>query len=382
MSSRRCRWYSAYRRSLGRRDVGLAIDADPQINTDGNALSFAIRAHQGLCYDRYVFLHDRVTNITVPLNYERPNFAPGTFVSRPAIDGRGGFVAFREITQIPGPVVFDVDLVVRGCDSSDTANDVSGNGRLGETVLQVLDTSSGEIQTLCPAGAVSIAEGMAALLRPEAAGEAVGCPAGSSVTAGSSFNDDDDASDEVVHLWRAGTPAENLHCAATAIALSATHLAALVPEAGQGNGSLNRDDDIEDSVVKVYALSDPAPESCSQWTEVGATIRFLTREAEQGQDLNGNRTKEDLVLQTFNVRVAERLLDVGGSAGHAAGQQLAPSSSVATVAAISAGVCAGSGQPCAIQADCGADDVCFVPPGGCVHARDLSCNPGRASHVR
>ena len=167
------------------------------------------------------------------------------------------------------------------------------------TVLEVLDATTGGPATLCPAAEVAVAAGKAAFLRPEAAGFAPGCPGGS-------LNGDGDTSDLVVQLWPGAGPVENLGVAATAVAISDTVIAALVSEAGQGNADLNGDGDTADTVVEVH------PVSGGSWTNVGQAadtvqvcgplVVFLTPEAAQGADLNGDGDQNDRVLQLFDPR--------------------------------------------------------------------------------
>src|SRR5207237_10201717 len=142
----------------------------------------------------------------------------------------------------------------------DCARDLTGDCDLADTVLQVLNAGTGALTTLCPAGAVSVAAGNAAFLRPEAAGDAPGCPAGPDL------NGDGDTLDEVVHLSLAAGPAQDLQCAATAVSLSTDWLAALVFEAGQGGGDLNRDRDKLENVFAAHTVSSvPSPFSGRTW---------------------------------------------------------------------------------------------------------------------
>ena len=119
------------------------------------------------------------------------------------------------------------------------AADRSGDDDFDDTILEVLDAGPvAPVRTpLCPAGETAVAAGNAAFLRPEAsgnttAGELSSCPTGTALSGGVDLNGDADATDQVVHLWTGGG-AQNLGLAATAVALSATHVAAI-----DANGTL------------------------------------------------------------------------------------------------------------------------------------------------
>src|SRR5262249_5543630 len=129
---------------------------------------------------------------------------------------------------------------------------------------------------------------------------------------------------------------------------------------------------------------------------LNSTVTFLTFECEQpgpvvdagcptgGTDLNGNGTADDLVLQTFNVAMAEEAGMCGPSGASAAATtlrartQLAPggvqAGLVTTLAAATAGVCTNTGKACAKNVNC-PGGTCFVPPGGCILDLGTTCNP-------
>ncbi len=129
---------------------------------------------------------------------------------------------------------------------------------------------------------------------------------------------------------------------------------------------------------------------------LNSTVTFLTFECEQtgplvdagcptgGTDLNGNGTADDLVVQTFNVAMAEAE-GMCGPAGVAVSSDAASSRTaivpggvqaglVTTLAAAKTGVCTTTGGACATDANC-AGGACFVPPGGCIVDRGTTCNP-------
>jgi Tol biopolymer transport system component len=416
----------------------------------------------------------------------------------PSITPNGQVVMFtgRFMIQI---FVTDAGLFAYGADSSDTAADLTGDGDLADTVLQVFDTQamSPLPVTLGPSLGATVAGGNAAFLLPEGA-----------VAPATDLNADTDTDDDVVHLYRArqAGPVVNLSRAASAVSMSSQYIAALVSEADQGDGPLNGDGDTEDEVVQVNPVATATgatwdnvgeaadhidvagttvafltPESAegsdlngdadqndrvlqiydamaSQLIPIGEaaedfvignqlvafrtseasqgegdlngdgdslddilqvydvtadqlissgqavipcrleacdprlpyrvltdTVKFLSLEADQGEDLNGDGDSDDLVLQTFNVRIAS----LGGGAGAEAlvSQASAPqrfartsaaagavfSEALTTIGAVSAGICTDTADACAGDADCPAG-TCFVPPGGCIEDLGVLCD--------
>jgi len=261
------------------------------------------------CLD--MFLHDRLTRMTT-------RFSAGFQFSilptldhilfMPSLSLQGRYLTFPSAD----PTTADSSaVVVAGPDNTDASADLTGDGDLDDIVLRTFDTATAQLTTLCPADAVAVAGDTVAFLRPESAGNATGCPAGPDL------NGDGDTSDAVVHLSQAGGPAQNLRQAATAIALSSPWLAALVSEGAQGNTDLNGDGDSSDTVLEVH------PVSGGSWTNVhqaadsvdvsGAVVAFITPEAAQGVDLNGDGDTNDRVLQLYYADTDE-LINVGRAA--------------------------------------------------------------------
>ncbi len=111
------------------------------------------------------------------------------------------------------------------------------------------------------------------------------------------------------------------------------------------------------------------------------TVTFLTFEADQAEDLNGDGDTDDLVLQAFNVAMAESAGLCGpGTRGAMArartevGPGGVQAGLVTTLAAATAGVCTNTGAACATSANC-AGGACFVPPGGCILDLGTTCDP-------
>ena len=182
------------------------------------------------------------------------------------------------------------DVFVRTIDGPATvlSGDVSGDGDASDTLLMTLDANAvsppAQATQLCPAEQVSVANGKAAFLRPEAAGRAVGCPGGAPPGPLPDLDNDTETDDLVVHLWN-GSTVENLELAATKVLLSNTTVAAI------------------SGTVRVH------PVVGGTWTDTGAaadTIGFcggvlamLTPEAQQGAVLNGDGLQDDRVLQLY-----------------------------------------------------------------------------------
>jgi hypothetical protein len=210
-------------------------------------------------------------------------------------------------TGTPGPCQ---DVFLRTVDPTSGTGDLTGDGDMNDTVLMTIDGSADpptQATPLCPADAVAATNGMAAFLRPESAGDTTSaklplCPRATQFVGGKpDLNGDGDATDDVVHLWRGGTNVvDNLQCAASAVALSPTYVAAVVTEGATPE-------------VKSLPLTAVPPANCGAWTPsgqaaesvtfCGAMIAFLTPESVQGVNLNaatGDTDLNDRVLQLFN----------------------------------------------------------------------------------
>jgi len=479
------------------------------ISADGRFVAFQSLASNLVPNDTNatsdIFVHDQATGATTRVSVDASGAEGNGDSVFASISADGRFVAFGSSASnlVSGDTNGIADVFVRGPDPTDSSADLNGDGDLDDAVFRVLDTgaSSPTAVNLGPADATAVFAGRAAFLRPEAAG-APGQPGGVDL------NGDGDTTDRIVHLWPGAGSAFNLGRAATAVAVSDRWLAALVSEAGQGSTDFNGDGDSADAVVQIAPVT---ATSAADWTNVGQaadtvdvaggivafitpeaaqgqdlngdgdatdrvlqvydadaqrlvmggpgapvraraaddfvlgapgstttpslvafraseaasghdvlevfdpatgllcnshqavtpcfleacdprvpyrvlnnTVTFLTFEADQGEDLNGDGDTDDLVLQTFNVAMAEAtgMCSPSGASPAAAPVQartkVAPggvqAGLVTTLAAATAGVCTNTGTACATNANC-AGGTCFVPPGGCILDLGTTCNP-------
>ncbi len=257
-----------------------------------------------------VFVRDRLLNVTkrVSVAYDGAQLTSDALGAN--ISGDGQTVAFQNAAANLLPPGVDTngkaDVFVRSVDAADPLGVdllLFHDNRLTDNVLEVLDTGTNALHTLCPATQVAVAGGMAAFLRPESPVATSACPA-------NSLNGDADVTDEVVQFWSGtGNPA-SLGVAATAVAMSDTTIAALVSESGQNDTILNGDGDRTDTVVEVH----PATVG-GVWTNTGQAADsvqvcgpravFLTPEWEQGAgSLNPpDADTTDRVLQMWNTSV-------------------------------------------------------------------------------
>jgi Tol biopolymer transport system component len=296
--------------SSGRQAVSTGDNwsVDSYISGDGRFVPFTSAAGNLVPDDTNgrndLFLHDTVTQITAGITIPFHPHDPGGNLAYPyPISDDGRYLSFytRADNVIPGDTNGVEDVFVIGPDRTDCASDLTGDCDLADTVLQVLEETSGQLRTLCPASRVAVAaSGLAAFLRPEAGGDAPGCPT-------LPLNDGDAGdSDEVVQLWD-GTQVHNLGRAATAVAMSDDWIGALVSEAAQANTNFNNDADTADTVAQVHAVANPG----AAWIDLGQAadvldvnggiVAFLTPEHAQGNvSLNGDADADDRVLQVYD----------------------------------------------------------------------------------
>jgi cysteine-rich repeat protein len=234
------------------RYIAFASNATNLVPGDGNALGDT-------------FVHDRLTRLTarVSLASDGSEATDGSsYPGKQSISADGRHVAFGSGASdvISTDTNSRGDAFVRGV--SPLTGDLTGDGDIDDTVLDVLDgdttTTAGLVQ-LCPADDVAVAGGNAAFLRPESAGATTSPGCNAPDVTGPILNNDGDANDEVVFLRTAGGQLRNLRCAAKAVSLSPTWVAAIVSEADQ-NVDLNGDNVKDDEVAMAHRVAaTPAP---------------------------------------------------------------------------------------------------------------------------
>lgn len=226
--------------------------------------------------------------------------------TRPSLSSDGRVMAFEAkrasstltdvfVRDVGGP--HSVETGAQAGHPRDVAADVTKNGFVGETVLEVLDATTGAIEVACPATQVAVSNGRAAFLRPESAGGTPNCPGPPS----GDLNGDGDDLDSVVQLlertngkWQVS----NLGKAATAIAFARDHIAALVSEHDQSGAprapeetddDLNDDGDVSDNVVHVYSTSTKRwinfVEAASKIDASGDVVAYLASDVALGDEI-------------------------------------------------------------------------------------------------
>ena len=278
----------------------LAISADGRFVAFESDASSLVAGDHNLAPD--VFVHDRVTGATVRASVATDgteSLEERVFEPDPSLSADGQVVAFDSLARnLDADANAGADVFVRDFDDTATQFDLTGDGDLRDTVLQVLDTASSQPvpRVLGPADAAVVSGGTVAFLRPEAAG-APGQPDGVDLTG------DGDTTDRVVFLARRGEEPTNLRRAATALALSDQVLAALVSEGDEGR-DLDGDGDQSDTVAAVHPVGD------GTWTDLGRAADALGVEGEMVTLL----TPQDdgtHVLQVYDAAAGRFLVGVG-----------------------------------------------------------------------
>src|SRR5690606_33258228 len=107
------------------------------------------------------FAHDLLTGITTRVSVFDDG-SEGTALAIQVTPSRGGrWIAFEATAALaPEDTNTLLDAYVRGPDRTDTAaSDLFADGVLDDTVLEVVDASTGALTTLCPAEDVAVAAG-------------------------------------------------------------------------------------------------------------------------------------------------------------------------------------------------------------------------------
>ena len=226
-----------------------------------------------------------------------------------SISADGRYVAFRSAATnlVPGDTNGKTDVFVHGADPTDVAKDLNGDGDVADTVLDVLDTTTGPpatIASIAPAEQVVVTNGVAVFLRPESAG-APGFPNG--VNLNPAYNST--TSDHVVHMWSKTGGLQNLFYDATAVSVgsgvSDTFIAALTPETFYGVDVTGDGGPLDDTFVAYYSLNNGywgnysyAADTMQVCGSVLAqpAIAYIAREADSNRDFNHDGDKADRAL--------------------------------------------------------------------------------------
>jgi hypothetical protein len=257
-----------------------------------------------------LFIRDRASGTTEHVDVQADGSFADAFgaLGSYGISGDGRSVAFMtqasNLTNVTTDTNTYFDAYVRGPDPSSPGADLFPDGSLTDSVLEVVDASTGAITTHCPAGDVSVGGGNAAYLRPESIFGAPGCPSGS-------LNDaDEDEDDQVVQLVVGAGATQNLGLAATAVRTSGPIVAALVSEVGEDQ-ILNGDGDKFDTVLEIYSVGPATWANTGRAADTiavsGSRVGFITPEPAQNSahinaDGDGNDRVAGLADATGAVR--------------------------------------------------------------------------------
>jgi hypothetical protein len=261
--------------------------------------------------------------------------------------------------------------------------DLNGDGDLNDTVVEVHPAASGAWTNVHQAADTVQVEGtLVAFVTPEAA------------QGNTDLNGDGDTADRVLQLFDPNTnTTTNTRMSAEEFVMGTQPascgtgpiVAFRTSEAAQGNTDLNGDGDATDYVLQLYVpgvgvintheavtpCALPACDPRQPYLVQGDTVKFLTYEGDQKQDLNGNGTQTDLILQIFDAckGVLTSTGAVDTSAG-ALGNPLASGGTTTqsgTVFMTTTGVCVSGNATLLVPAMCTTDDDC--PQGA-------TCQPG------
>lgn len=268
-----------------------------------------------------VFARPEAEGNVLPSN---PNCEAGPDVSSGGVDLNDDLDADDDVVHLwTGPPAQAVNLGLAVLDDALAVDDVTvprDTLALSATRIAAIDAAIGTVKT----HAVSAAGGWTEIAGGQHAdtialyGDVVVMI--SPESASGDLNGDMDALDRVLQVW---DPAANggagalrtLEAAAEFVLGDGGLVAFRTPESSQGNR--NGDGDTDDGVLQVYdlvsrtlistaqAVTPCRLEACDPrlpYRIIGDTVKFLTFEMDQDAFLNGDGDKDDLVIQTFNVR--------------------------------------------------------------------------------
>jgi hypothetical protein len=285
--------------SDGSQRDGLSYTAT--MSADARYVAFSSTERPDALERAVYVLHDRSTGMSLPF----ADSGSAGLLPSATISGDGRFVVFlaHDSAGLAPDDDDDVlDVFIAGVDETQTDRDLTGNGRLGETVLRVFDTKAGRVddcvppcnvpEVLCPATLVAVSGSAVAFLRPERAGAAAGCPSSTN----GSLNGDDDTLDEVVHTWSPEEGVQNLGRAARFVERNAHYVAAIVEEGEEVPAAA------VDGELQVYSIAR------DEWLDTEQRADSIT----MCGDVVASRAPDTAILQLFDPRSGSRL-----STGHA-----------------------------------------------------------------
>ncbi len=232
----------------------------------------------------------------------------------------GGVIAFDSTAAnvVPGDTNGFLDVFVRSGDPADRG-DVTGDGDVADTVLEIVDPVAATFRLTCPARQVVTAGGAAAFLRPEAEGRTPalpGCPTAPRVYGLPDLDGNGSTADQVVHVVTPGGPVQNLARAAG----EAAQLKAICVGGFMDGSPCDRQEECNTGTctpvgragesLAIAALCNggsSAGRSCDTSADCpGATcapvwVAALVSEAARGSDLNGDNDMSDNVVEVHRL---------------------------------------------------------------------------------
>ncbi|RMD83332.1 MAG: hypothetical protein D6815_06850 [Candidatus Dadabacteria bacterium] len=231
--------------------------------------------------------------------------------------------AATDVAAAPGWVAALLDEAAEG----PAGTDLNGDGDAADRVAALRSTSGGGwVDTGVASDTLSLLGSIAVLTTPE------------SDQGAQDLNGDGDASDRVLQLYDGATATRTNTGAPVEELAAAGHLVALRTSEAAAGVDLNGDGDTSDFVLQVYDVAshtlmnsgqtavpcnDPACDPRAPFRVLDDTVRFLTLESDQQEDLNHDGDTDDLILQIFNAAAAGSGAGSALSIGAPAGGQVA-----------------------------------------------------------
>ena len=338
--------------------TGTPIDGLVDLNGDGNTSTDCV--HLALSLDSIQNLSLAATAVSMSARC-----SGGANVNRPCEDN----------SECPGSTCVPAQIAAITPESA-LGNDLNQDGDSDDGVVEIHPAGPGSWTNLQQAAdTVQIVGSLVAFITPEAGPNLAGQD--------EDLNSDGDRSDRVLQLYDAATTTLTNSGAAAEDLVMGTQLASCgngplvafrTSEATQ-RADLNGDGDRTDDALQVFvpgvgvvntgqAVTRCRLEACDPrqpYIVNGDTVKFLTIEADQGRDLNGNGTTTDLILQIFDA--CTRTLTVIGDVDptHTGANPLAEGGTTTqskAVFATTAGFCSDGYSTLLVPATCTSDEDC------------------------